>query len=44
MNLLLLLHVVFGRLSPSGIIRAWIGPLPMFFATTAEAVEVYVKS
>lgn len=44
MNLLLLLHVVFGRLSPSGIIRAWIGPLPMFFATTAEAVEAVLSS
>ncbi|XP_057365883.1 cytochrome P450 4c3-like [Daphnia carinata] len=44
MNLLLLLHVVFGRISPSGIIRAWIGPLPMFFATTAEAVEAVLSS
>jgi hypothetical protein len=40
MNLLLVLHNIFGRKSASGMVRAWIGPLPMFFATTAEAAEV----
>lgn len=40
MNLILVLHNIFGRKSASGMVRAWIGPLPMFFATTAEAAEV----
>ncbi|XP_046463650.1 cytochrome P450 4c3-like [Daphnia pulex] len=44
MNLLLVLHNIFGRKSASGMVRSWIGPLPMFFATTAEAAEVVLSS
>nr|CAH0113238.1 unnamed protein product [Daphnia galeata] len=44
MTLLLLLHTVFGRKSASGMVRSWIGPLPMFFATTAEATEAVLSS
>ncbi len=41
MPLLLALHTVWGR-KVGGIVRAWIGPIPMFFATTAESTEVII--
>lgn len=39
MNITLALLMIWGR-NVAGLMRVWIGPIPFFFATTAEAAEV----